>query len=133
MSENPRPMGQPIIAGTASWAHRLGALVVDWLACYFVAFFILRDVQHPAFGVLTIGLFLFESALGVALSGGSFGQLVTRIRVHRIDGTPLPLLSAFARQALVCLVIPPLVFREDGRGLHDLLTKSAAYPLRRNA
>jgi hypothetical protein len=24
-------------------------------------------------------------------------------------------------------VIPPLVFRQDGRGLHDLLTNSAAY------
>lgn len=133
MSENPGPTGQPIIPGTASWLHRIGALLVDWLASYGVAFFILRDVQHPSFGALTILIFLVESAFGVALSGGSFGQLAVRIRVRRIDGAPLTLLSAFARQALVCLLIPPLVFREDGRGLHDLLTKSAAYPLLPNA
>lgn len=136
MSENTNPPaprgGQPIIDGTASWLHRIGALLVDWLASYAVAFFILRDVQHQAFGALTIAIFLLESAIGVALSGGSFGQLATRIRVHRIDGQPLSLGAAFVRQLLVCLVIPPLVFREDGRGLHDLLTKSAAYPLRRS-
>ncbi len=129
MSQNTTPRAQPIIPGTASWLHRIGALLVDWLACYFVAFFILRDVQHPAFGALTLVVFLLESSVGVALSGGSFGQLVTRIRVRRIDGAPLSLLGAFARQLLICLVIPPLVFREDGRGLHDLLTRSAAYPL----
>jgi hypothetical protein len=30
----------------------------------------------------------------------------------------------------VCLVVPPLVFREDGRGLHDLWTRSGAYHVR---
>lgn len=133
MSENPRPSGQPIVPGTASWGRRIGALVLDWLACYAVAFFILRDIQHAGFGGLTIVIFLIESAVGVALSGGSFGQLAARIRVRRIDGAPLTPLAAFARQFLVCLVIPPLVFRQDGRGLHDMLTKSAAYPLIPNA
>ena len=28
---------------------------------------------------------------------------------------------------LILLLIPPLVFREDGRGLHDLWTDSGAY------
>lgn len=129
----PRPSGQPIIPGTASWLHRIGALLVDWIACYGFAAFVLRDIQHPAFGAVVMGAFLLESAVGVALSGGSFGQLATRIRVYRIDGTPLTLGSALVRQVLVCLLIPPLVFREDGRGLHDLLTKSAAFPLNRPA
>jgi hypothetical protein len=30
---------------------------------------------------------------------------------------------------LICLVIPPLVFRPDGRGLHDLVCHSAVVPL----
>ena len=112
---------------TASWARRIGALLIDWAACYFFAFFVLRDVQHPAFGAVTTLAFLVESAVGVALSGGSFGQLLTRIRVHHTDGRPLTLLEALLRQFLVCLVIPPLVFKEDGRGLHDLATDSAAF------
>jgi uncharacterized RDD family membrane protein YckC len=75
-------------------------------------------------------VFWLESAVGVALAGGSFGQLLVRIRVHRTDGRTLSLLRALQRQLLVCLVIPPLVFRDDGRGLHDLWTRSAAYELR---
>ena len=111
----------------ASWPRRIVALFVDWLACYGVAFFILRDIQHPAFGWLTILIFLVESTVGVALSGASFGQMILRIRVHTLEGRPLSLLRALQRQLLVCLVIPPLVFRADGRGLHDLWTRSGAY------
>jgi hypothetical protein len=111
----------------ASWPRRIAALFVDWVACYGVAFFILRDVQHPAFGWLTIIVFLVESTVGVALAGASFGQKLTRIRVHTLEGRPLTLLRALERQLLVCLVIPPLVFRDDGRGLHDLWTRSGAY------
>ena len=33
---------------------------------------------------------------------------------------PIPLHLALARQVLIALVIPPLVYRPDGRGLHDL-------------
>jgi uncharacterized RDD family membrane protein YckC len=113
----------------ASWSRRIVALFVDWLACYGVAFFILRDIQHPAFGWLTTLVFLAESTVGVALSGASFGQMLARIRVHRLDGRPLTLFRALERQLLVCLVIPPLVFREDGRGLHDLWTRSGAFEL----
>ena len=31
---------------------------------------------------------------------------------------------------LTWLVVPPLVFRADGRGVHDLLTNSAAFEKR---
>jgi uncharacterized RDD family membrane protein YckC len=104
-------------------------LFVDWLGSYGVAFFILRDVQHPAFATLTTVIFWLESSFGIALSGGSFGQLATRLRVLRVDGGPLSLLRALQRQLLVCLVIPPLVFQQDGRGLHDLWTRSGAFEL----
>jgi uncharacterized RDD family membrane protein YckC len=114
---------------TASWLRRIGALFVDWLACYLVTFFILRDVQHPAFGALSLIIFWLESAVGIALSGSSFGQTVLKIQVRHLDGRPLTLFRALLRQLLVCLVIPPLVFRpEDGRGLHDLWTDSGAFP-----
>ena len=41
---------------------------------------------------------------------------------------PLNPLKVLARQALIVLVIPPLIFRSDsGRGLHDLAVGSASY------
>ena len=113
----------------ASWPRRILALFVDWFGSYAIAFFILRDVQHPAFATLTTVVFWLESSFGIALSGGSFGHLATRIRVHQVDGRPLTFLRALQRQLLVCLVIPPLVFQRDGRGLHDLWTRSGAYEL----
>ena len=54
--------------------------------------------------------------------------LIARVRVLTTEGRPLSLLSAFARTLLICLVVPPMIFRPDsGRGLHDLWTGSAAY------
>ena len=45
------------------------------------------------------------------------------------DPRPIGLIQAFVRQILIALVIPPLVFRPDGRGLHDLAVGSATVTL----
>jgi uncharacterized RDD family membrane protein YckC len=119
---------------TASWARRVLALLVDYAACWGVMLLIYGGGW---FGNGTLPsvylnlLFIGESGLLMALSGGSFGQLATRLRVVRIDGSgrPLTLLTALLRQFLICLVIPPLVFRPDGRGLHDMICGSATVPL----
>lgn len=111
----------------ASWPRRIVALFADWLASYGVAFFILQDIQNSAFATLTIVIFWLESSVGIAMTGASFGQALVKIRVHTLDGRPLNLFRALQRQLLVCLLIPPLVFRPDGRGLHDLWTRSGAY------
>lgn len=111
----------------ATWLRRIVALCVDWAASSLVAGVILGGFDAPAYGWLPLVVFWVESSLGVALGAGSFGQLLVGIRVLRLDGRPLTLLRALQRQLLVCLVIPPLVFREDGRGLHDLWTGSGAY------
>jgi uncharacterized RDD family membrane protein YckC len=119
---------------TASWARRILALLVDYAACWGVMLLI---YGRDWFGNGTLPsvylnlLFIGESAVLMALSGGSFGQLATRLRVVRSDGSgrPLSLLMALVRQILICLVIPPLVFRPDGRGLHDMVSGSVTIPL----
>jgi uncharacterized RDD family membrane protein YckC len=119
---------------TASWAHRILALLVDYAACWGVMLLIYGGDWFGNGSVPSIYLnllFVGESAVLMALSGGSFGQLATRLRVVRIDGSgrPLSLLRALLRQVMIILVIPPLVFRPDGRGLHDLAAGSATVPL----
>lgn len=115
---------------TASWARRVAALAVDWLASTFL---LLPFVEYAdsAFGLYTLAVFVVESTLLTALAGGSFGQLATRLRVVRADGSgrPIDLLRALGRQVLVALVIPPLVYRPDGRGLHDMVAGSACVTL----
>ena len=121
---------------TASWAHRIGALLVDWAASTLVSIVIVgwdryrEPGEWTQFTVLLV--FVLEAAVFTALAGGSFGQLATRLRVVRVDGSgkPVGLLRALARSLLICLVIPPLVFRPDGRGLHDMLLGTATVPLK---
>ncbi len=123
---------------TATWARRILALVVDWFASTLVVILLLGGVDAWAgdrsSGVYVLGVFVLESAVFSAVSGGSFGQLATRLRVVRVDGgrldpRPIPPHLALLRQVLIALVIPPLVYRPDGRGLHDLAAGSAVVDL----
>ena len=105
----------------ASWGRRILALAVDWIACLLVAGLIFGGVWGQGWEAWTPMLvFLVETTLLTTLLGGSFGQLVLRIGVARLDGRPVNLLQALGRTALICLVVPPLVFNRDNRGLHDL-------------
>jgi uncharacterized RDD family membrane protein YckC len=119
---------------TTSWARRVVALLVDWVASTLVVVvFVGSDYFEPGsssqFWVL--GVYVVESALLTALVGGSFGKIATRLRVVRATGDPRPigLLQALVRSVLVALVIPPLIYRPDGRGLHDMVAGSATVDL----
>jgi uncharacterized RDD family membrane protein YckC len=119
---------------TTSWARRILALIVDWAASTLAVVLVVgpqRYAEDSAASFWVLLVFVVESALLTALSGGSFGQLATRLRVVRVNGDPRPigLIQAFVRQILIALVIPPLVFRPDGRGLHDLAVGSATVTL----
>ena len=98
---------------TASWARRVGALLVDYTACWGVMLLIYGRSWFGSGTVPSIYLnllFVGESAFLMALAGGSFGQLATRIRVMGTDGRSLGLLPAIARTLLTCVVFPRLVF-----------------------
>ncbi len=119
---------------TASWARRILALFVDWFASTLVVIGLIglgSWSEDRYSGFYTLGVFALETAVLTALVGGSFGKLATRLRVVRVDGDPRPidLLRSLARSLMVCVVIPPLVFRPDGRGLHDLAVGSATVTL----
>ena len=115
----------------ASWPRRIAALAIDWIVSTLITVGIigLGDyLDNPNSGWVVLGVFAVEVSLLTTLAGASFGQLLTRIRVMTTDGRPLSLLVALARTLLICLVVPPMIFKPDsGRGLHDLWTGSAAY------
>lgn len=127
-------MTAPVAFEAASWPRRMLALAVDWFACTLILiFFVGSDawLEGDWTNFVVLGIFVLESALLTATVGGSFGQVATRLRVVRANGDPRPvdLLPAVGRQLLVALVIPPLVFRPDGRGLHDLATGTVCVTL----
>ena len=113
----------------ARWGRRFLALFLDWLASLLAAGAIAGRGVTGAHGWrawLPMVVFLVESAFLVALVGGSFGQLITRIAVVRRTGGPVSLLRALLRSALVCLVVPPLIYNRDRRGLHDIAADTIA-------
>ena len=120
---------------TAGWGRRILALVVDWYASTLIVVAFVGGwdgwAGSNSANLYVLLVFVVESAAFIALSGGTFGQVATRLRVVREDGDPRPLdpLRALARQILVALVVPPLVYRPDGRGLHDVAAGSAVVTL----
>lgn len=101
------------------------AIAVDWAASWLVAiaFFpaALTDETATAADLLAVPLIaVAQSVFFLALLGGSFGHLACRMAVVRLDRRPLGLVRPLVRTVLVYLVIPPLVFTQDNRGLHDL-------------
>lgn len=108
------------------------ALVIDWVSSILITVIALGPAgyaENKASSWITLGIFLVQTAVGVAVAGGSFGQLATRLRVLKTTGGTVSLLPAVLRSVLVCLVIPPLIFKPDGRGLHDLAVGSGVYRL----
>ncbi|MFB9313903.1 RDD family protein [Nocardioides plantarum] len=117
---------------TASWGRRILALLVDWIASTLVAIVVVggaEDYFEPGSPgtFVTLGVYVLESVVFTWLLGGSFGKIATRLRVVPADGVLRPInpLRLLLRQVLVALVIPPLVFRPDGRGLHDVVAGTA--------
>ena len=109
-------------------------MAIDWVASTLVVIGLIGPggwLEDPNSGFYVMAVFALESTLLTALAGGSFGKLATRLRVVRNDdsGRPVDLLRSLLRTVLVCLVVPPLIFKPDGRGLHDLAVNSTTVRL----
>ncbi|MGH4016690.1 MAG: RDD family protein [Pseudonocardiaceae bacterium] len=98
----------------AGFGSRILAILIDWLPCSVAAQLF---TANPAFSALA--LFAALTALSVGLAGRTPGHAVAGLRVARINGHAPGFGPAVIRTVLLCLVIPPVVYDTDGRGLHD--------------
>ena len=132
----------------AGVGRRLGALIIDWLACLLITAAILRSAHHTtvlqhgiavhrdiSFSLAlaqargwTLGLFAVEQFVLTALTGFTLGKRLLGIRVARLDGSSA-VLSSLVRTALLLLVVPPLVLDKDLRGLHDKAARTVVIRL----
>jgi len=97
----------------AGFGARLAAFLVDAVLCAALAWGVAGDQ------VWTTPIFGLEVLVLTALAGASAGQRVRGLQVVRLDGRPVGLARAALRTALLLLLIPALIWDQDGRGLHD--------------
>lgn len=109
---SPPPVGNGQLLG-----RRFLAITIDWLACL--------AISASFFGGnpwATLGIFALENALFISVVGSTFGQRICGLRVTRDDGAPfVGVPRALARAVLLCLLIPAVVWDDEGRGMHDRL------------
>lgn len=108
----------------ASWGTRIAAILIDWAASMVLAMgmFGLRvwtERGWPSFMFLAV--FFVESTILTMTLGGSFGQLIARIGIIRLDRQPILWWQAFIRSTLKCLVIPALVIGAERRSITDIV------------
>ncbi len=107
----------------AGWGSRLLALGLDWLLANLAALALLRTqaIWSSRSGLTWVpfAVWFVETWLLTALTGASAGQRLLHLHVLRLDRRPVGLWRGLVRTALIALVVPPLVWDRDGRGLHD--------------
>jgi uncharacterized RDD family membrane protein YckC len=110
-----------------SLGRRMAALMVDWLACYFIVAASAGGLGAMASNrsLSVLGLFFAEISLLSALQGASLGQRIFGIRIVRFsDGGAISPLQALIRSALLVTVIFAITFDENGRGMHERFSQT---------
>jgi uncharacterized RDD family membrane protein YckC len=102
----------------ATLGRRVVALFIDWIAAMIISRALVGTPETSLESFATLGIFAVEVTVLTWLWGSSFGQRIVGLRV--VGRTRrLGLIAALLRTLLICIVLPPLIWDADGRGLHD--------------
>ena len=96
--------------------RRLAALAIDWGTAVLlsIAFF-----RYDAGA--TLAIFAAAQVVFLLLINASIGHLILGLRLVRLAGGYVGVWRPIARTALLCLVIPAVIWDLDQRGMHDRL------------
>lgn len=110
----------------AGLGRRFLALTIDWaIASLSTALFVPPLANDLGPTALRLGIFVLEVSILTALTGSSAGQKLFGIRVVSWpDQGYLAPGSVLLRTLLIALVIPAVVYDNEGRGLHDRIARS---------
>ncbi|ACV09132.1 RDD family protein [Jonesia denitrificans] len=117
---------QPGVEGAAEpqrapLGRRVVALIIDWAVASGITWLVFQG--QP---LAQLGVFALVTVVLVATLGTTIGHRLTGLRVRRIN-SPTPyvgVVPALIRTALLCLVIPAVVWDAQGRGLHDIAART---------
>lgn len=100
----------------------MSALMVDWLACYFIVAASAGGIGQmaPNRSWTVLALFFAEIAILSALQGATLGHRIFGMKIIRFaDGGTITPLQALIRSTLLVTVIFAITYDENGRGLHE--------------
>lgn len=107
-------------SGSLAKVGRRGlALGLDWALSMMVS-----QAFFAGDATATLLAYAVVQWLLVATLGASFGHLIFRMRVRKLDGSPVGLIASLIRVGLILLVIPATIWDADNRGLHDKAAKT---------
>ena len=96
-----------------SLGRRMSALMVDWLACYFIVAASAGGIgkMAPNRSWTVLALFFAEIAILSALQGASLGQRIFGFQIIRFsDGGAITPVQALIRSALLITVVFAITF-----------------------
>jgi uncharacterized RDD family membrane protein YckC len=127
------PPAVPATPRSASLGRRFAAWGVDWALCLVIVFGLMPydvslepGVEPPLLlGVpesswVLMGVFAALNIVLVGLTGSTVGHRLLGLQVWQVRPGTFAL-QVIVRTALLCLFVPAVVTRADGRGWHDSL------------
>jgi uncharacterized RDD family membrane protein YckC len=106
--------------------RRIAALLIDFAVCFVVyyAFFYGNDWA-------SLIIFMIEQIVLIIAVGGGIGHLVMGLRVAKLNGGYAGWWRPIVRTVLLVVLIPPLIWDSDQRGLHDVFAGTVLIRVRR--
>ncbi|MFE7545604.1 MULTISPECIES: RDD family protein [Streptomyces] len=104
--------------------RRFAALFIDWALCLLIAYGLLSGGKAQAASNWALVVFAVLSVLTVGTVGFTPGKRLLGLRVISEDGGRISLPRVVVRTVLLVVVIPAVVWDQDGRGLHDRVTRA---------
>lgn len=105
----------------ATMGRRVLALMVDWGIAMGISWMFFNYHQLATLGVFALEQFLLVSTLGFSIGHRLFGL---KVRPEEPNTPYVGFLRGGLRSVLVCLVLPAVIWDENGRGLHDRAAKT---------
>ncbi|KAB3520857.1 RDD family protein [Corynebacterium sp. zg254] len=112
---------------------RMAALLIDWLMCYAMAFFITRMTDALGdYATVAMFTFIVWRIVTVWLFAQSPGHAFLGLGVARIDDGSKRVgpWRSVVRTLLTVFLFPPVIQDTDGRGMHDRATGTAVIRVR---
>lgn len=95
--------------------RRLVALFIDWGVAFGLSVLFFNNNEW-----VTLGLYTLQVLVMLPLFGYTLGYLICGILLMSTSGRKVNVVRVLVRHVLFCLIIPPLIYDPDRRGLHDL-------------